>query len=338
MLEAGRDVEPLVSIITPTFNHRPYIARCLQSTIAQSETRWEQIVVDDGSTDGTDEAVRGFLDSRIRYVRQEHRGVFHLAEAYNKALSMAGGELIAVLEGDDFWPADKLAMQIPAFQREDVVLSWGRIGITDEFGELERTVPPEWFVAARIGDRGRGESLRQLLLANYVSASTVMCRRSALLAIGGFLQPHGIPAVDYPTWLELARVGHFAPLNAVLGFWRQHPGQVTAQMKAEMHRIETLGWGELMVERLSEDERKALGLSASRGRQIDRHRRANLDYRAGRVDLRNGRKEQARIRFRNALRAGSASTRAKSVVGLALAAIGVDLERIAEVRNRIRGA
>lgn len=63
-----RPISPIVTVITPTFNHAPFIGRCLTSVLEQTECRWEQIVVDDGSTDGTAEIVRHFADRRIRYV------------------------------------------------------------------------------------------------------------------------------------------------------------------------------------------------------------------------------------------------------------------------------
>ena len=86
---------PLVSIITPTYNHGLYIGRCLESVLAQTEPRWEQIVIDDGSTDGTADVVGRSTDARIRYVSQPHRGITGLGDAYNLALGMARGEYVA---------------------------------------------------------------------------------------------------------------------------------------------------------------------------------------------------------------------------------------------------
>ena len=132
---------PLVSIITPTYNHALYIGRCLESVLAQTEPRWEQIVIDDGSTDGTAEIVNHFTDARIRYVPQRHRGIAGLGDAYNLALRMARGEYVAILEGDDFWPQDKLERQLPEFEDPEVVLSWGLAAETDAAGEARRLIP-----------------------------------------------------------------------------------------------------------------------------------------------------------------------------------------------------
>ena len=147
---------PLVSIITPTYNHALYIGRCLESVLAQTEPRWEQIVVDDGSTDGTAEIVKHFADARIRYVAQPHRGISGLGDAYNLALDLARGEFVAILEGDDFWPQDKLERQLPEFEDPEVVLSWGLAAETDPAGEARRLHPaPATSAGTSTGPRRR---------------------------------------------------------------------------------------------------------------------------------------------------------------------------------------
>src|SRR5437667_7605704 len=99
---------PLVSVITPAYNHRRFIGPCIESLLGQTYTNWEQIIIDDGSTDDTAEVVRSYSDPRIRYFHQENQGIDALAQTYNRALNLSRGELIAVLEGDDLWPEDKL--------------------------------------------------------------------------------------------------------------------------------------------------------------------------------------------------------------------------------------
>ena len=90
---------PLISIITPTYNHEKFIGPCIESVLKQAYQNWEQIVIDDGSTDRTAEVVRGFADPRIRYVHQENKGLEALAHTYNLALSICNGEFIAILVG-----------------------------------------------------------------------------------------------------------------------------------------------------------------------------------------------------------------------------------------------
>jgi glycosyltransferase involved in cell wall biosynthesis len=327
-------IEPIVSIITPTFNHERYIRDCLESAIAQTDPRWEQLVIDDGSTDRTEAIVRSFEDPRIRYVRREQLGIMHLAASYNIALGMARGEFVAVLEGDDLWPADKIERQLPLFDRPEVVLAWGRARLVSEIGEYERTVPTSAFIA-RMQRRSPGETIRSLLRTNFVPAGTVMCRRDALLRIGGFQQPEDIVTTDYPTWLELCRVGWFASADQVLGFHRRHSDSAGHSNHDEMSLV--LYWGARFVERLPDLERERLGVTVAEAHHVERLRRAYLDYGSGRTALEGGHVQQARALFRNGLRHGSRTTQMKSAFGLTCAYLGLDLEQIARVGYRIRG-
>ena len=324
---------PLVTVITPTYNHASYIGRCLESVLAQTEPRWEQIVIDDGSTDGTAEIVEQFTDPRIRLVARPHRGIAGLADAYNQALGMARGAVVAVLEGDDFWPPDKLERQLPALEDPQVVLSWGLAVETDPAGEARR-LQPDPGQLRRHQHRTSAQTVRLLLEGNSIPACTVLCRTSALLAVGGFHQPEGLPNVDYPTWLQLCRVGRFAPVNRVVGFYRRHDDQVSATMTKEMLR--NLDVGPSFVEALDPRERKTLDVSVDSARRSARRRRAAVAFAAGTIAMREGRRRVATAYFRRALREGDSAIRLRAVVGLTSVYLGTDLDAMTEVYRRIR--
>ena len=324
---------PLVSIITPTYSHARYIGRCLESVLAQTEARWEQIVIDDGSTDGTAGIVEACTDPRIRLVAQPHRGIAGLGDAYNLALRMARGEFVAVLEGDDFWPHDKLERQLPAFDDPEVVLSWGLAVETDSSG-LARRLNPAPAQLQRHQHRTAAETVQLLLEGNAIPACTVLCRTSALRAVGGFHQPDGLPNVDYPTWLQLSRVGRFAPVDRVMGFYRRHDHQVSVTMTTEMLR--NLEVGPSFVEGLDMRERDTLGVSVDAAWRYARRSRAAVDLAAGRVAQRDGRRSVARAYFRRALRAGGRATRLRALTGLVSASLGIDMEAISAVHRRNR--
>ena len=324
---------PLVSIITPTYDHGLYIGRCIESVLAQTEPRWEQIVVDDGSTDGTAEIVRHFTDARIRYVAQGHRGIAGLGDAYNLALRMARGEYVAILEGDDFWPQDKLKRQLPEFEDPEVVLSWGLAAETDPAGEPRRLNPKVGHLR-RLQHRTAAETAQHLLEANCIPACTVLCRKSALLAIGGFHQPEGLPNVDYPTWLQLCRVGRFAAVDRIMGFYRRHEHQVSTTMNKEM--LHNLYVGPAFVEGLDVRERRSLGLSVESAWRLARRRRAAVELARGRVALRDGRRHVATVYFRRALRQGGSGVRLRAVVGLVSLWLRTDLYAIAGAYRHLR--
>ena len=117
-------MHPLVSIITPTYNHEKYIAECIISVQNQIYSNWEMIIVDDGSTDRTYEIAKELAsnDSRIKVFTQENKGIFKLAETYNLALQKSVGSLIAVLEGDDVWLPKKLVLQVQEFEKNKEII------------------------------------------------------------------------------------------------------------------------------------------------------------------------------------------------------------------------
>lgn len=101
----------LVSIIMPSYNTAEYIAESIQSVLSQSYIDWELIVVDDCSTDNTDEVVKPYLsDERIIYLKNEMNS--GAAVSRNRALREAKGKWIAFLDSDDLWTPDKLSKQI----------------------------------------------------------------------------------------------------------------------------------------------------------------------------------------------------------------------------------
>ncbi len=223
---------PKVSIIVPTYQHEKFLSICLASIIDQTFTDWEAIVVDDGSTDATQSIAKDFQakDQRIHYYYQKNKGIYRLSELYNFALEKAEGELIAVLEGDDYWPADKLQLQVPAFDSEQVGLVWGD-GMIDHNGSLTEFPGMRGnYSKQAINNSPIGSAIPEFVLSGrYFTMPTcsVMYRKDALQSINGFYQPKDLPWLDKSTWALLACVTQFRYLPANLGVWRQHAAQVT---------------------------------------------------------------------------------------------------------------
>jgi glycosyltransferase involved in cell wall biosynthesis len=229
---------PLVSIITPTFNHRLYIAEAITSVIEQTFEDWELIIIDDGSFDNTPEIVKKFQNPKIHFYQQEHKGIYRLSEIYNFALDLAKGELIAILEGDDKWPQNKLEKQAYLFHEDpEIIFSWGQGEIIDSQGRKITRMATVQSADLRVDFSDR-ETLQILYRFNFLTpTSTVMVRKSALKNIGGFHQPPGTVFLDYPTWLILAAhsKGKFTFLNTLLGYWRTSQTQVTVSRAKEMY-------------------------------------------------------------------------------------------------------
>ena len=107
----------LVSIIMPSYNTGRFLTETIESVLAQSYSAWELIIVDDCSTDNTDDIVNQYLtDERIRYIKNDTNS--GAAVSRNRALREAKGKWIAFLDSDDLWEPDKLKKQV-SFMRDN---------------------------------------------------------------------------------------------------------------------------------------------------------------------------------------------------------------------------
>lgn len=113
----------LVSIIMPSYNTAKYIAESINSVLAQTYSNWELLIVDDCSTDNTDEIVKPFLaNERIKYFKNEKNS--GAAVSRNKALREAKGKWIAFLDSDDLWLPEKIERQISFMKKHDYKFSY----------------------------------------------------------------------------------------------------------------------------------------------------------------------------------------------------------------------
>ena len=217
---------PTVTILTATYNQEAYIHECIDSVIAQTYPYWHLYILDDGSTDDTvsiaDEYAKG--DPRIRVLGFAHTGMAELAKRYNSALALSVDEFVAILDGDDYWPSDKLYVQVKAHKELDVAITFGN-GI-----EVINAKHLEFFNSRKrslLIQPSPSGLLIPLLRAEFaIPAVTVMARRGDLNRIGGFKQPKYLPVCDFPTWLHMGMYG-IAYIDHVLGYWRHSSTQTT---------------------------------------------------------------------------------------------------------------
>ncbi|HEY5510810.1 MAG TPA: glycosyltransferase family 2 protein [Prolixibacteraceae bacterium] len=230
---------PLVSIISPTYNHEKYLVDCIESVLDQTYPNWEMIILNDGSTDRTAEIATSYqdADSRIKLINQENVGIFRLSETYNKGISIARGEYLAVLEGDDCWAPNKLELQVAAFQNDpDAVVCWGMARCVNSDKSQVYYISPNLTTvdAGSYSNDPVGSIMNVILYRNCIPALTIMIKKEALIQIGGFKQLYNLPLVDLPTLYELALAGRFIFIPELLGDWRNYAGQVTKTFPAVM--------------------------------------------------------------------------------------------------------
>jgi len=202
---------PLVSIIIPTFNHGHYLGRALQSVINQSYRNWEVIVIDNHSTDNTDEVIFGFSDKRISYIKFHNYGV--IGASRNVGIRAAKGEWIAFLDSDDWWHQDKL--------EEFYLMTRNKLDIF--YHELEVIRPSNSWRRRFIGSwQVRSPVLIDLLVrGNALATSSVVVRREILNRTSMFNESSlMIACEDYNLWLQLGEVtNRFYYCPRVLGYY-----------------------------------------------------------------------------------------------------------------------
>jgi len=219
--------EPLVSVITPTYNHEDFIGDCIESVLNQSFKNWEMIIIDDGSTDKTPSIVSSYDDNRIRFKRQKNIGIMNIYKTLNKALKLSRGKYIAILPGDDLWPKDKLEKQLQTFD-DNTVLSHGKVIKVDSNNKkISNPLPSINFNKKIFRNEPVGKVLKILLFKNYIRAPTTIIQKKAIKKIGGFKQINGVPGSGYTTWLELSLVGKFSATNEIFSYYRRHKNQVS---------------------------------------------------------------------------------------------------------------
>ncbi|MBF2004215.1 MAG: glycosyltransferase family 2 protein [Chlorogloeopsis fritschii C42_A2020_084] len=166
-------VKPLVSVIIPTYNRANIIGNTLDSVVKQSYQKIEIIIVDDGSTDNTEEVIKAIGDSRIHYIK--HQINYGGATARNTGIKAAKGEYIAFLDSDDIWLTNKIEIQLDAIQRHsypEKVVSYTQVLLYDGKSYQEVSLCPKH---PTIG-KGEIEALADYLFCNngFMQTSTLM--------------------------------------------------------------------------------------------------------------------------------------------------------------------
>ena len=172
----------MISVIIPLYNKVDHIEDTLRSVLAQTYKDYEIVVVDDGSIDGSTELVENLGIDNLRLIRQNNAGV---SAARNSGIEEARGEFVALLDADDLWKPDYLAVQFEMTQKYPDC----DVFATDyEFKDSVGKVSPTVLNKMDINQSGIFENYFEVASCSNppLWTSAVMARGSALLAIGGF--------------------------------------------------------------------------------------------------------------------------------------------------------
>jgi teichuronic acid biosynthesis glycosyltransferase TuaG len=220
----------LVSVVIPTYNHAIFIKDALQTLVAQTYTNWQAIIINNYSTDKTEEVIASFNDPRIQMINFANQGI--IAASRNRGIELASGEYVAFLDSDDLWTSTKLERCVNMLETKR--LDWVCHG-ENWFGEgIDK--PRDVFY----GPENKASFDALLYNGNCISTSAVVVKRDFLAQVNGFSEAEAyVTAEDYHLWLRLAqnkvRLGF---IKEILGAYRIH---ANGQSRAAVRNMQATG-------------------------------------------------------------------------------------------------
>ena len=191
---------PTVSVIIPTYNRANLINRSVSSVLNQTFKDFEVIVVDDGSIDNTENVVKNFNDSRIKYIKGEKN--VGAAAARNIGIKVAKGKFIAFQDSDDEWLPEKLEEQIKIFKKVSL-----RIGIV-YVGRWQIKEEKKMYIPFERVNQKEGNIYKELLKSNFIGTPTILVKKECFEKVGMFNE--NLPRFqDWELVLRLAKYYNF---------------------------------------------------------------------------------------------------------------------------------
>ncbi|MBV6402725.1 MAG: hypothetical protein CNIPEHKO_03038 [Anaerolineales bacterium] len=222
---------PLVSIITPSFNQARYIEQTIQSVLGQDYPRIEYIVVDGASTDGSVEIIKKYANKLAWWLSEKDSGQ---AEAINKGLARATGEIVTWLNSDDYYLPSAVSAAVKVFEENsEVVLVYGNMLAVDERGNPFNTLTYKQL------------TLQDLLCFQIIGQPAVFFRRE-VLSKTGMLDPTFHFLLDHHLWIRIAQHGKILHVDQTWAAARYHAEAKNRAKAAEFGReaFRILAWAE----------------------------------------------------------------------------------------------
>ncbi|PIE73576.1 MAG: hypothetical protein CSA20_02355 [Deltaproteobacteria bacterium] len=224
-------LNPTVSVIIPAYNHEQFIGAAIDSVLAQTCDDFELIIVNDGSTDRTEEVIRSYDDPRIRYYSQENQDAFN---TINRGMSLAKGRFLSILNSDDIYSLDRLE-KILSFQKEhssECVIT-DVVPISDRGEEFDdpQFGWNQWHQKNRRAFRDADDIYTAFLHGNFmVTTSNLFISRKAALQVGEFCSLRYLHDYDYifRIMLHFPEAVHYMENDRLL-YYRIHGGNTLGE-------------------------------------------------------------------------------------------------------------
>ncbi len=243
--ESQANQQKRVSVFVPSYNHAPFIERCLKSIIKQTLTPSELLVIDDGSKDDSAKIIEQVLRDcpfPSELIVNKNKG---LCATLNEGLAKTSGDYFAYLGSDDIWLSEFLSARYELLEsRPDAILGYGHGYLIDEQNNIIDCSSDWWSSVFRDGD------VRPMLYRGIVPISSTFFYRRSFLEKCGWNEDARLE--DYELYLQLSDDGDFALDNRVLSCWRMHGYNTSDDVKLMLNeRLEAqeriarqLNWGQ----------------------------------------------------------------------------------------------
>jgi glycosyltransferase involved in cell wall biosynthesis len=213
--------KPKVSVVIPTHNRAQFLKAAIASVLNQTYQDFEIVVVDDASSDNTNEIVEGFGDKRVTYIRHEiNKGD---AGSRNSGIANSSGDYLAFLDDDDEWLPEKLQMQVELMRNSSIKVGGvctGSLSVEKRSGKISGIKIPE----------RKADSLQEILSDNFIATSSVLLRRECFEKVGLFDET--IPYnSDYDMWIRIAQDYHFECIKEPLFIYHTHEKKLNNNLK-----------------------------------------------------------------------------------------------------------
>lgn len=215
MSDAGIASRPLLSIIIPSFNHGRFLRDCIDSVLSQDYRPIEVIVVDGGSRDETVETLKAYATTlEVRWISEPDDGP---ADAVNKGLAMARGELASIQSADDRYTPGAFSRVVPEFERDS------QVGLV--YGEVE-TMNADGTVRS-VSRRPPHDNALCIALCICIPQCSAFFRTALARQLGGWRKDYF--TCDWDLWLRMMFRTRTLKVDEALSAWRVYPGQRTDQ-------------------------------------------------------------------------------------------------------------
>jgi glycosyltransferase involved in cell wall biosynthesis len=239
-------MSPRVSVVTTVYNCELYVREAIQSILDQTFPDFELIIINDGSTDGTDAIVKSFRDNRIVYQRNTDNK--KIPTRRNEAIQRAKGQFVVIQDGDDISLPNRLETQFNFLSNNLDYFCLGSQATKIDLEGRECGVmdyPPGLHPAI--------EAMIIRKCMNPIIDPTTMFRRHDFLALGGYTLEKSIYTVpDFDLWLRALLSGKkFANFQEPLIKYRVNPAGMTSVHKSEMIQAHMIVWRRFMAKKLN---------------------------------------------------------------------------------------